>query len=174
LKNPSTITCDWGEGPDYFRFAPQFKAAAFPGKGPVTFKNHCFEENTAEIINYTNTTVTLRITSSGKSSWFCDDHYLLSTLNIHHLDTIVLGGTHEYVFKDITALDMDDIQREGVRVFAFCDDLEDLVADVWMTLKMFLGGFTTHPDWPFIGSHVTPWMVENNLEFLRQSIGYDM
>lgn len=69
---------------------------------------------------------------------------------------------------------MDDIHREGVRVFTFCDDLEDLVIDVGMTLKLFLGGFTTHPDWPVIGSHTTPWMVESNLDFLRASIGYDM
>lgn len=47
LKNTATLNCEWGDGPNYFRFAPQFKAAALPDGEAVTFKNHCFEENTA-------------------------------------------------------------------------------------------------------------------------------
>jgi hypothetical protein len=43
-----------------------------------------------------------------------------------------------------------------------------------MTLAMFLGGFSTNPDLPIIGSHTTKYMELNNRKFLNASIGYNM
>ena len=39
----TTITCDWGTGPDYFRFAPQFLGKVFTtSTEAINVKTHCF------------------------------------------------------------------------------------------------------------------------------------
>lgn len=168
------LNCNWGNGPDYFRFAPVYEGSAFESAAPVTFANHCFQENTAQITSVTEDSLTLTVTTKKKSSALCYDTYLIATINHYHLEVFAFEGTHKIEFKSLNANDKVDIQAKGVRIFTFCDKLWDLVVDLLMTVKLFAGGFSTNPNIPIFGSHTPEYMEKANIEFLKEAIGYEM
>ena len=171
--NTTTITCDWGEGPDYFRFVPQFKVAAFPGKGPVTFSNHCYKKVTAEVLDISSTSVTLGLSSLSPSS-VCYDTYFVSLINKYHIFVVDFLGTKKITFENLTSSELIDISLNGVRVFTFCDGIEELISDLTMTVALFAGGFGQDPIIPFFGSHTTEKQEEHNVKFISEAMGYNM
>jgi hypothetical protein len=56
----------------------------------------------------------------------------------------------------------------------FCDGYVDTFVSVWNTLLAFVGGVGTNPYLPIIGSHVPDYMVNANLKFLNDTMGYQM
>lgn len=169
-----TITCNWGDGPDYFRFAPQFKGAAFPGRGSTKFANHCYQKVTIEIASFNENSVEMTL-SSWDPSGLCYDTYLISILNRAYTTYVDFFGTKKFTFANLTSSEVFDIQENGVRVFTFCDGIEELVSDVFMTVELFAGGFGKDPLIPVFGSHTTKYMEESNLKFLYQAMsGYTM
>lgn len=56
----------------------------------------------------------------------------------------------------------------------FCDGYIDTFISVWNTVLAFLGGLGTNPYLPYIGSHVPEYMEKANINFLNQTMGYDM
>jgi len=62
----------------------------------------------------------------------------------------------------------------GIKAFAFCENVIQDVESLWNTLKAFVGGITDHPRWPVIGSHVPPYMEKANLEFIKEAVGVEM
>ena len=174
LEQSASLNCDWGEGPDYFRMLPQFEGTLMKGAAPISFSGHCFRQMTAEVNQFTDTSVTVVLNAHDPLDLFCYDTFLVSTMNQHHFEPIFVHGTHTIEFKSLNAVSVADINAQGIRVFWFCDGIADLVADLLMTAELFLGGFTTHPNWPIIGSHTTWYMQEANVKFLERSIGYTM
>jgi len=170
----ASLSCDWGQGPDYFRLFPQFEDALFKGAAPVTFSGHCFRSITAEINQFTDTSITVSLMAEDPLDLFCYDTLLVATMGTHHIETLFKRGQHTITFKKMSDSTVADVDAQGVRVFWFCDGVADLVGDFLMTLELFLGGFTTHPNWPIIGSHTTWYMEEANRKFLNRSIGYYM
>ena len=67
-----------------------------------------------------------------------------------------------------------DVGYGGIKAFGFCEGIEAEIESVWNYAKTFLGGFTDHPKWPIIGSHVPLYMEKANLEFLSKSMGLDL
>lgn len=104
----------------------------------------------------------------------CYDSYWIATLNHVHIESIFFHGEHTITLKGISEVDWVDINRNGVRMFHWCDNYNVLLEDLGMSLGMFLGGFSTNPDIPFFGSHTTKSMEYNNRKFLNASIGYNM
>jgi hypothetical protein len=45
---------------------------------------------------------------------------------------------------------------------------------IWTSLQAFVGGLTTNPDLPIIGSHVPPYMERANVDFLSEAMGYKL
>lgn len=143
LKTPA-MNCQWGQGPDYFRFLPEFKGAAFVGQGAVSYANHCFQQNQAQITNTTDTSITITITVGQAADFDCYDTYLIALLDQYHVEKIEFHGKHVITFSNLNPDDLYDITQNGVRLFVFCDDYETLVVDLSMTIELFAGGFTTH------------------------------
>lgn len=168
------LTCAWGDGPNFYRILPQLKGTAFVGQGPISFSNHCYKDNTLEIIEVNATSLVLSLKTEDSSSFACYDSYLFATLSHYHLEVYDFGGEHRLEFHNLNANDAVDIAQNGVRVFSFCDPAVDLVADLLMTLQLYLGGFTTHPSWPIIGSHTTDYMEKANVKFLQTAVNYTM
>ena len=169
----STITCDWGEGPDYWRWAPQFKAAAVPYMGPVEFSNHCYQEVTAEVIAITLTSVEISLTSR-KPADLCYDTYMVSILNRGHIFVVDFPESKRILFENLTSSELFDVQENGVRVFTFCDGIEELLADLVMTVQLFFGGFGLDPIIPIFGSHTSKKQEEANVEFISKAVGFTM
>jgi len=66
------------------------------------------------------------------------------------------------------------IQKNGIQMYMFCDGYVDTFISVFNTVLAFVGGLGTNPYIPIFGSHVPEYMVEKNLKFLNDTIGYDM
>lgn len=56
----------------------------------------------------------------------------------------------------------------------FCDGYIDSFINVLKTLQAFIGGIGVDPNLPIIGSHVPEYMEKANLEFLNETLGYDL
>src|SRR4051794_37689461 len=56
----------------------------------------------------------------------------------------------------------------------FCDGYIDTFVSVFKTLLAFVGGLTTNPDLPIIGSHIPAYMEYENIQFLKESMGLNM
>lgn len=67
-----------------------------------------------------------------------------------------------------------DVGYGGIKAFAFCENIIGEIESLWNFIKSFVGGLTPHPDWPFIGSHVPPYMEKATLDFLHDSMGLVM
>jgi hypothetical protein len=57
----------------------------------------------------------------------------------------------------------------------FCDGYIDTFVSVFKTLMCFIGGLNTNPDGgPIKGSHVPLYMEKANVEFLNETMGYQL
>jgi len=56
----------------------------------------------------------------------------------------------------------------------FCDGYIDTFISAFKMLLCFLGGFSTDPTLPIMGSHVPPYMEKANVEFLHNTMKYDL
>lgn len=56
----------------------------------------------------------------------------------------------------------------------FCDGFVETFVSIYKTLLAFVGGLTTDPYLPIIGSHVPEYMEKENWTFLSESMGYSM
>ena len=56
----------------------------------------------------------------------------------------------------------------------FCGGYVDTFISVFKTVLGFVGGLTTNPNLPIIGSHVPDYMVRQNLIFLNDTMGYKL
>lgn len=144
VLSTNTITCQWGEGPDFFRIVPEWKASAQIGTFS-SFSSHCFQDVTVTVSTMTVDSVTVTLESQTPSSLLCYDAYLIAILDSVHLEFAVLQGTHTIEFRDLTPEEVFDVKTYGVRVFSFCDGLFTWLEDLFMSLELFLGGFTTMP-----------------------------
>lgn len=45
---------------------------------------------------------------------------------------------------------------------------------MYSTLLMFVGGLSADPNLPIIGSHVPPYMEKANVDFIRETMGWEM
>ena len=67
-----------------------------------------------------------------------------------------------------------DVGYDGIKAFGFCDGIVGELESFWNFAKCYLGGLSDHPKWPIIGSHVPEYMVKANLEFLAETMGYEL
>ena len=171
----TTITCDPGEGPNFFRWAPQWVATAHKEDQALhAFSSQCFQNTTYTYDSEDSDSVTVTINAQNPSSKLCADIYWVATVNHIYIKKIFDHGEHKITLKGIDATDWVDINYSGIRLFRWCDDIPTLIKDLGMTLEMFLGGFSTHPDIPIFGSHTTWYMEDANRKFLQEAIGLDM
>jgi len=62
-----------------------------------------------------------------------------------------------------------DVGFGGIKAFCFCEGVVASLESIWNSLKAFVGGISSHPKLPIIGSHVPEYMEKANVQFLEQS-----
>lgn len=71
--------------------------------------------------------------------------------------------------------DKVDLLENGVDIFMFCGELEEIVETTLEFSLMFLGGFTSHPKWPKpLSSHISTYMEKYSKEFLKVGMHWDL
>jgi len=76
--------------------------------------------------------------------------------------------------KNIKQFDIDEVSNDGFRAYGFCDEIKPTVIALFKTLTLFVGGLTTKPSLPIIGSHVPEYMQRSNQKFLKEAMNWNI
>lgn len=120
--------------------------------------------------------MTLTVDTEKSRSLFCSDWFFFGTNEMYHIETFYLSGKHQITFKNLSPQAKIDIMANGVKVYMFCDGYVDTFTSVYNTILMFAGGIGTNgsdPS-PYWGAHVPEYMVKANLDFLNETMGYNI
>jgi hypothetical protein len=71
--------------PNSFYFFPVFKAKLYKKNDKVEFKSLCFKKNIATLKEISKEKLTIEVESSEKTSFLCQDLYIIHTTNINLL-----------------------------------------------------------------------------------------
>eukprot|EP01127_Copromyxa_protea_P013184 TRINITY_DN3520_c0_g1_i2.p1 TRINITY_DN3520_c0_g1~~TRINITY_DN3520_c0_g1_i2.p1 ORF type:complete len:521 (-),score=82.23 TRINITY_DN3520_c0_g1_i2:47-1609(-) len=144
---------------DYFKFIPEYVGSVLPGQ-PFNWTTSCFKQNTATITIDGNSSATLTVSTTGKSSLLCDDTYLFGYIG--SFDVTFFESpywTHDIEWAGgWSEADAFDLETNGIRIFRFPDGVTASAEEVFETVLLFFGGL--------IGAHVPEWTAEDNLKFL--------
>lgn len=108
----------------------------------------------------------LEIEAKNSQSLFCKDWFFFATTEFYHVETIFFSGKHQIHFKELTADAKENIKRNGIKVYMFCEGYIDTFISALNTVLAFVGGLGTNPYLPIIGSHVPEYMEVRNVQFL--------
>lgn len=95
---------------------------------------------------------------------------MFANTEILHFETFLFKGTHRLSFEMSSAEAQADIGFGGINAFHFCEGVIPEVESLFNFVKCFVGGLSDHPRLPIIGSHVPPYMVQANVEFLSKAM----
>eukprot|EP00744_Colponema_vietnamica_P002476 GILI01003875.1.p2 GENE.GILI01003875.1~~GILI01003875.1.p2 ORF type:complete len:573 (+),score=211.74 GILI01003875.1:60-1778(+) len=157
---------------DYFRFAPEFKAAPRPGE-TKEWHGACFQNAKASVSVKDETTIVVEVELSNAASRTCRDLYLIASPYRFHIEEDFFHGKHTIEFKNAKPEELVDLQLHGLRIFRFCNPALKTISSLLKTLKMFLGGFGKG-DYPIIGKRVPAYMDKANKEFLAAAINWNL
>jgi hypothetical protein len=139
----------------------------------------CFQSITFEYdINYDSEgnaeNVTINIDAQKPKSLFCKDWFFIGNTELYHVEVMLKKGKHQITFTNIDEDTLTDIQFGGFKIYMFCDGFVDTFVSAFKTLLCFLGGLGVDPTKKHPSPHIPPYMEKNNIEFLNETMGYDM
>lgn len=117
----------------------------------------------------------MTIDASRPKGLMCKDWFLVANADMQHVETITEAGTHVVTFSGLNANEITDFNFEGLTVYMFCDGYIDTFISAFKFLLCFAGGIGTDPSaGGFKGSHVPAYMEHANVDFLKNTMGYNM
>jgi hypothetical protein len=78
------------------------------------------------------------------------------------------------VYKNLPVGTKYDLKMNGLRVNIFCQSYLKTAASIYNLMKMFVGGLTTYTWLPVFGTHVPKYMVDANVEFLKNTMQWEL
>jgi hypothetical protein len=163
---------------DFFQFFPALVGVLKKDSQTLTYSGQCFEkiEFSMEYLpNVENpTSVKVHVNTSGKKTLFCKEHLFITTPLKHHLEDLFWSKKYEMTFQNMNKDDFSDIKTDGMVVYMFCHGVADTFVSIFNTMKLFIGGIGTDPNWPVIGSHVPAYMEKANVKFINETIKWNM
>ena len=150
-------------------FLPVFSADISEANPTGTYSGKCFEEISFEYQKVSDTQFEVLVTTAKPKSHLCSDEILFANTEIAHPEVFFFRGKHKLTFNMNTAQAQADVGFGGIKAFAFCEDLKNSVESIWNFIKAFVGGISSHPRIPIIGSHVPEYMEKANVAFLEQT-----
>lgn len=171
IGSSPTLECK-PDHPDFFKSFGRSVAKMTQEFQKVESPSPCFKNVRFYWISDSNTEVTLYIASYEKQHTECSDGYIITSGRTYHFAEVLTTGVQKVTFKNLSAFEQEFIKANGVQVFRFCDSMVNIIPDLVMTLKLFIGGLGLDPNIPFFGSHVPMEMQELNVEFVKRATGY--
>lgn len=165
---------------DPFYFFPVTVGDLSSQTNSVTYTNGmCFESLT---FTYATTgdandigDVIVTVDAEKPKSLFCKDWFLFGNTEVQHVETFYFTGKHQITFKNLSPDAKIDMQRNGLKVFMFCDGYIDMFMTVFHTLLAFVGGMGDDPNGGVLyGSHIPEYMEKVNVQFLNDTMGYEL
>jgi len=111
----------------------------------------------------------LDISMDDKVNYTCADLYLIAGVDTFHVHDFLLPGSSRIELADITPMDYEDLQANGLRVLHFPFAVLQDVLDFWETIRLFLRGLI-----PLGPPSVPKETADINRQFLFDHMGIDM
>ena len=108
------------------------------------------------------------MTLGGKRSTACHEYLLFGNTELWHLEVFYFTGTHVLTFNMPSLIEQEDVSFGGVKVFMTCDGVVDETVAIMRTAELFLDVYGD------TSLEVPQYMVDANLKFLSETIGYNM
>ncbi|KJE95080.1 hypothetical protein CAOG_05572 [Capsaspora owczarzaki ATCC 30864] len=159
LGNPYAPDLYWGWIPIYINSLNMNQT--------ITFAGGCFAVNTLSMVyDQTAGSATMTLTSSKPLNTFCEDYYFFATVTSWHGQIVKAAGVQVIEWEKFSPAELEDIGRNGFRVFRFLQNEVETLVDIYETLQLFLGalGLNTGGN---SSTHVPTQTAENNLKFLH-------
>jgi hypothetical protein len=100
--------------------------------------------------------------------------FVISTHQFREFESFFLAKPSVLTFRNLPAGTKHDVRVNGVRINMHCHGYFDTFASMINTVKMFLGGLSTHTWLPFFGTHVPMYMQRANIDFMRNTMGWNL
>jgi hypothetical protein len=172
-RTPDNVVSDIGQ------FFPVLVGSLSPTSQKIEFgEGRCFESINFwydTIYNGTEVSeVTVWIEAEKPRSLLCNDWFFFGSSELYQVETIFYSGKHSITFKNLSPSAKKDLGFGGLHVFMFCGGYIDTFISVFKTLLGFIGGLSSDPTYPIIGSHVPFYMEYENVLFLNKTMGYHL
>jgi hypothetical protein len=146
---------------------PYFAGYVKVGNSLITNSRETCFQDTNFTVKKTGEYYHMSIQFKNPLSHWCNDGYLVASLNELHIHYQYIQGTHDIYFKVPTDKAANaDISYMGFRVFKFQEGPVHTLEDVMGAFNLFFGAM--------IGKGVPDWEAENNLGFLKDKMNYTM
>jgi hypothetical protein len=152
-----------------FAMDPVFVADLAPTTPTATYTSGtCFSQMdfTFQVTSPTSFDVTMVL--GGKRSTACHEYLIFGNTELWHMEVFFFTGTHHFSFNMPMLDEQEDVNYGGVKVFMTCDGLVDETVAIIRTAELF---FDIEAD---TSLQVPQYMVDANLRFLTETIGYTM
>jgi hypothetical protein len=157
---------------NFYYFMPAMRGILHNQNQNITFEGTCFQKIYITYNYFSNSNqLEVNINTSSKKSFLCKESLFIGTSNLHSIKILFLTGNQTVRFN-VQQNDLDEIRVNGIRVFSFCQGFWTSFRSFLKTLTLFLGGLSTNPNLPVIGSHVPKYMEEANIKFLEEFINF--
>ena len=161
------------ESSNFYYFAPALRGILHNEVQNFTFEGSCFKKIEISFSYKNNSTeIDIKIVSSEKKRFLCKESVFLGTSRLQNIKVLYMSGTFTLKLKNVNQDDRDEIRINGIRFFSFCQGFWASFKSFVKTLSMYLGGLSTNPKLPIIGSHVPKYMENANIEFLNNFLNF--
>jgi hypothetical protein len=112
------------------------------------YKGQCFDSISWEYTQVSDTQVTVTINTENPKSQTCQEYIMYGNTEFMHMEVYfgVFAGTHTIGPFEFTSNDAQaDLAFGGIKIFEFCDSLENAATSFVNTLKFFVGGLGMEP-----------------------------
>ena len=152
-----------------FYFAPVLRAKLINEGDQFAFPSSCFKRNIATLKSISEKSITITLENSESRYLVCTDLMVFHTSNLNEVKLITFKGTHEITFGIINQDDLDEISKNGIKIFSLCTTLSNEIKSLITTVKAFLGGLGTDPNHilPIMRPSIPEEMIEANLRLLK-------
>ncbi len=155
--------------PNYYYWAPVYKAKLFKVGDINDFKTNCFLKSKAEMTEITDERIVITLNLSEKESLLCSDIFIIHTPGINQLYTAFTSGEHKIIIENPTKDDLDEIRVNGLKIMGFCQGIIESLQSLYMTLLLYVGGLgydVDDPD-PLFRPTVPQYMIDNNIAMVK-------
>lgn len=172
LSEESLMTCET-PGRGYFKFTSKTVGRAIPSKS-IRIQGRCFEE--IKIITTKNETHFLIDFESKTSIELGCVEFILISSGIHtNAQMMIFEGKFQKSFEIIkmSQNEINFIEEEGFFVLRSCDDLKYLPYNIFLTVKLFIGGWMKSQFIPIFGSRIPEFQLLANIDFVKKTTGFE-
>jgi len=166
------MTCD-SDGPGYAKFLSKVVADLRPGS-TVTIAGKCFEEIRATMSS-NDTELSVEIIAVKHKGELCVEFLIVTTGNTSRHALLFLNAkeTIRLPISNMSEAEHKYAVARGLKLLRSCDNLINLPQNIFMTLKLFAGGFGLNPSIPIFGSKIPDYQLHANIDWVRRTTGYE-